>query len=163
MPRKGGHVGEKVRWFKTDACYIFHFLNAFEDRDTIVVDACRMNSLDMTGNSFGAPPIPHRWTLDLKGGTPASRRPTSSRASSRASTTGSPDSSIATATSPAAVLDAADRDGFSMLIKRDYQTGGLENYAPKDRSLPGEPVFVPRSAAAAKTTAMCSRSGTTRS
>ncbi len=65
MPRKGGDV----RWFKTDACYIFHFLNAFEDKDTVVVDACRMNSLDMTGNSFGAPPIPHRWTLDLKGGT----------------------------------------------------------------------------------------------
>jgi carotenoid cleavage dioxygenase len=149
MPRKGGQVGEKVRWFKTDACYIFHFLNAFEERDTIAVDACRMNSLDMTGSSFGAPPIPHRWTLDLKGGT------------ARLAQTDEQPSEFPRIDDRLAgfkhrygyfagsSLERQIGDGFSMLIKRDYQTGGLEKYAPKGRRMmPGEPVFVPRSAAA---------------
>ncbi len=147
MPRKGGDV----RWFKTDACYIFHFLNAFEDKDTVVVDACRMNSLDMTGNSFGAPPIPHRWTLDLKGGTVRT-----AQTDEQPSEFPRIDDRLAGFKHrygyfAGSSLERQIGDGFSMLIKRDYQTGSLEKYAPKGRRMmPGEPVFGPRSASAAE-------------
>ena len=40
VPRYGG-AGE-VRWFETSPCYIYHVVNAWEDGDEIVMDACRV-------------------------------------------------------------------------------------------------------------------------
>src|SRR5690348_7423314 len=45
-PGKGSHVGvmrrdadvETIRWFTTDACYVFHPMNAWEEGETIVAD-----------------------------------------------------------------------------------------------------------------------------
>ncbi len=143
MPRRGGDV----RWFRTDACYIFHFLNAFEEKDSVAVDACRYDSLDMTGNSFGAPAIPHRFTLDLKGG-----------AVRMAQTDDQPsefpriDDRLAGFKHRYGYFAGGrvDRpaDGFSRLIKRDYQTGRMESQDLHRHMMPGEPVFVARSSGA---------------
>lgn len=43
MPRRGR--SEDVRWFETDACYIFHPLNAYDDGDTVVLDVDRYPKL----------------------------------------------------------------------------------------------------------------------
>ncbi len=40
LPRHGGAVG--VRWFEASPCYIYHVVNAWEDGDEIVMDACRV-------------------------------------------------------------------------------------------------------------------------
>jgi carotenoid cleavage dioxygenase-like enzyme len=40
VPRYGD-AGE-VRWFETSPCYIYHVVNAWEDGDEIVMDACRV-------------------------------------------------------------------------------------------------------------------------
>lgn len=40
LPRHGD--SNDVRWFEGPSCYVFHTLNAFEDGDEVVLDACRM-------------------------------------------------------------------------------------------------------------------------
>lgn len=61
------------RWFEIDPAWMFHVLNAFDDGDAVVVDGCRTDRLNA---SFGdddptpaAPPVLHRWRLDLAAGT----------------------------------------------------------------------------------------------
>ena len=152
-PEHGTKIGvmnrksHEVKWFHTDPFYVFHFLNAYEEGDTLVVDGCRMESLDMTGNSFGAPPLAHRFTLNMKSGSVhteqtddvssefprlderraglkhrfgyfAGRRPANSR--------------------PAGA-------GFDVLIKRDYTKTSHEILDLGAHMTPSEPVFVPRS------------------
>jgi carotenoid cleavage dioxygenase len=71
MNRKTGDV----KWFHDEAFFIFHFLNAYEENGSIVVDGCRMESLDMSGNSFGGKPaMPWRWNLNLKDGSMRQRQ-----------------------------------------------------------------------------------------
>jgi carotenoid cleavage dioxygenase len=66
MPRHGGD--DDVRWHEIDPCYVFHFVNAWEEGDAIVVDGCRADAL---GTSFGDEPNPepfpphlHRWRIE---------------------------------------------------------------------------------------------------
>jgi carotenoid cleavage dioxygenase-like enzyme len=40
LPRMGANAD--VRWFETSPCYIYHVVNAWEDGDEIVMDACRV-------------------------------------------------------------------------------------------------------------------------
>jgi carotenoid cleavage dioxygenase-like enzyme len=40
LPRMGTLA--EVRWFETSPCYIYHVVNAWEDGDEIVMDACRV-------------------------------------------------------------------------------------------------------------------------
>ena len=71
MNRKTGDV----KWFQDEAFFIFHFLNAYEENGSLIVDGCRMESLDMSGNSFGGkPPLTWRWNLNLKDGSMRQRQ-----------------------------------------------------------------------------------------
>ena len=71
MNRKTGDV----KWFQDEAFFIFHFLNAYEENGSLIVDGCRMESLDMTGTSFGGnPPLTWRWNLNLKDGSMQQRQ-----------------------------------------------------------------------------------------
>jgi carotenoid cleavage dioxygenase-like enzyme len=145
------HTGE-VTWFHDDAFYVFHFLNAYEENGSIVVDGCRMAALDMSGNSFGDnPPLPWRWNLNLKDGSLRQRQVDDvagefprfdERLAGRkhrygyfaGGNPGSP----------------KEEQGFKALLKRDYQTGKLEVQSPGKTFAPGEPVFVPRNSKAAE-------------
>jgi carotenoid cleavage dioxygenase-like enzyme len=74
MPRSGGN-GD-VRWFETDASYVFHPMNAFAEGDQIVLDVARYRRLDfMNRQSAGDSNLRdenaarlHRWQIDLRGG-----------------------------------------------------------------------------------------------
>lgn len=73
MPRDASTADEAV-WIEVEPFYIFHFMNGWDDGDTVVVDGCRSPEMPI---SFGdAPPPPraaraalHRWTIDLTAGT----------------------------------------------------------------------------------------------
>lgn len=80
VPRHG--VGGEIRWFEAEPTYVLHFVNAYEDGDTIVMDGFRQHCpavpsergstfeenlfryLDVT--AFQA--RPHRWRFDLRTG-----------------------------------------------------------------------------------------------
>jgi carotenoid cleavage dioxygenase-like enzyme len=60
-----------VRWFEGPACYVFHYANAYERGDTIVIDGCRMPraSIDFEGGTVQANAgRMHRWQIDLRAG-----------------------------------------------------------------------------------------------
>jgi carotenoid cleavage dioxygenase len=76
IPRHG--TGDQVRWFDIDPCFVFHFLNAWDDGDTIVAYGCRMPSIDLDFEARSdamAAAASHpgiglaKWTIDLVAGT----------------------------------------------------------------------------------------------
>lgn len=67
MPRLGN--GE-VTWFRTDACFAFHFMNAYEENgavilDAIVIDRIPEDAKPFQGESDEFPTRLIRWSLDL--------------------------------------------------------------------------------------------------
>ena len=74
MPRSGGNAD--VRWFETDASYVFHPMNAFAEGDAIVLDVARYGRLDFMNPRAAANPSyrdenaarMHRWRIDLRAG-----------------------------------------------------------------------------------------------
>jgi carotenoid cleavage dioxygenase len=68
MPRTGGNAD--VRWFDVEPCYVFHTLNAYDEGNSVVLDACRhseiwRNAGEMQGD--GVLTL-HRFTFDLGSG-----------------------------------------------------------------------------------------------
>ncbi|MEO6098041.1 MAG: carotenoid oxygenase family protein [Fibrobacteria bacterium] len=66
VPRRGD---EPIRWFRTEACFAFHFMNAYEDGGTIVLDAIVADRIPENARPFqgGKDEFPTRlirWTLD---------------------------------------------------------------------------------------------------
>ena len=78
MPRSGGNAD--VKWFETEASYVFHPMNAFADGDAIVLDVARYGRLDfMSAAAVEEPGYRdanaarlHRWRIDLARGGVAS-------------------------------------------------------------------------------------------
>lgn len=75
LPREA--TTDETRWFEIEPCYVFHFLNAWDDtgpdgRERIVVDGCRAPGLALgLGGEQPRPQRPtlHRWTVDPAAGT----------------------------------------------------------------------------------------------
>ena len=74
MPRSGGNAD--VRWFETEASYVFHPMNAFAENGEIVLDVARYGRLDFMSTQ-GVDNLDyrddtaarmHRWQIDLRGG-----------------------------------------------------------------------------------------------
>ncbi|MDQ2679181.1 MAG: carotenoid oxygenase family protein, partial [Actinomycetota bacterium] len=49
--------GSDLRWAEVEPCYVFHFLNAWSDGSTLVLDGCRLPRLDI-GLEAGTEPAP---------------------------------------------------------------------------------------------------------
>ncbi len=79
-----GAPGTEVRWVEADPFWVFHFLNAHDDGDAVVVTGCRAarlnTSFDEAGLEEDVPPSLHRWRVDPVAGTvrdePLDDRPT---------------------------------------------------------------------------------------
>jgi len=85
-PEKGSHVGvmrrdgdvSTMRWFNTEACYVFHPLNAWEEGDKLYADVMRYDAAPLFPNADGSPGAKSaarlvRWTFDLAGDSDAIR------------------------------------------------------------------------------------------
>ncbi len=138
MNRKTG----EVKWFRTEAFYVFHFLNAYEENDALIVDGCRMAALDMSGNDFGKPPLPWRWSLNLGDGSVKGEQLEEVVAEFPRL-----DERLAGKKHRYGYFGAnralSGGTGFSCVMKRDYQTGKTEFQDLGGGKVPGEPVFVP--------------------
>ncbi|HZL00030.1 MAG TPA: carotenoid oxygenase family protein [Caulobacteraceae bacterium] len=86
-PEKGAFVGvmardagvETMRWFQTDPCYVFHPMNAWEEKAKIFADVMEYPSAPLfpkidgsRGDNTAARLV--RWTFDLAGDTDAIKR-----------------------------------------------------------------------------------------
>jgi carotenoid cleavage dioxygenase len=68
LPRNGDV--SNIQWFEAPRCFVFHFVNAYDDGDLTIVDVARyprMFDLDPNGPSDGMPVLV-RWTLDRRSG-----------------------------------------------------------------------------------------------
>lgn len=80
-PSNGARIGvldraaidDEVTWIDVDPFFVFHFLNAFDDGDTVVVTGCRAPRLGIgfgdDGPVEGGEPTLHRWRIDPAAGT----------------------------------------------------------------------------------------------
>ncbi|BCL36974.1 carotenoid cleavage dioxygenase [Nostoc sp. MS1] len=70
VPRHGDN--SQIRWFEAPSCYVFHTFNAYEDKDEVVLIACRMSSTTILGSkdtdSDADIPRLHRWRFNLNTG-----------------------------------------------------------------------------------------------
>ena len=68
LPRNGDV--SNIQWFEAPRCFVFHFVNAYDDGDLTIIDVARhprMFDLDHNGPNEGAPVLV-RWTLDRRSG-----------------------------------------------------------------------------------------------
>jgi carotenoid cleavage dioxygenase-like enzyme len=88
-PGVGARVGvmarnagvDTIRWFNSDACYVFHVMNAWEDGNRLFADVMEYPNAPLFPNADGSPGTPaaatlKRWIFDLAGNTDAIRRET---------------------------------------------------------------------------------------
>lgn len=83
-PDKGACVGvlprggktDDIRWFRGEACYVFHVLNAWDDGNRIIADVMQYEEPPLFPHPDGRPTDPAksrarlcRWTFDLSGNT----------------------------------------------------------------------------------------------
>ncbi len=160
-PDKGAHIGvmardagvESMRWFTTEACYVFHPMNAWEEGETIFADVMEYPVAPLFPNADGSTPERAsarlvRWTFDLAAavehdqagaaGRPGGRISPLRRAPRRLELS----AWLVRRTAPAAARPAGST-ASRMSISRP---GKRATYAFADGDTPGEPVFVPRSA-----------------
>jgi carotenoid cleavage dioxygenase len=146
MPRGG--TDADVRWIEIDPCYVFHPMNGYDENGTIVLDVVRYPRLwDTSGDEF-LPAHLTRWTLDVEAGT-VKEEPLDDRATEfprvdprRVGRRHRYGYTLQT-------TDGVAADHMA-LVKYDQATGSAEVHDFGAGRGPGEPVFVPRTAAAAE-------------
>jgi carotenoid cleavage dioxygenase-like enzyme len=162
-PGKGSHVGvmardagvETIRWFTTDACYVFHPMNAWEEGDKIFADVMEYPVAPLFPTLDGSrPQNPFarlvRWTFDLAGESDTIKRePVDDlagefpRFDERRAGLGYRHGWYAGIT-----REGAENVRFDTIAHLDLATGKRSDHVFAAMDSPGEPVFVPRSAGA---------------
>ncbi|MDB5443828.1 MAG: retinal pigment epithelial rane protein [Phenylobacterium sp.] len=163
-PQKGSFVGvmrrdadvSTIRWFNTEACYVFHPLNAYEADGKIVADVMRYDVAPLFPNADGSPGRNTaarlvRWTFDLAGNSDAiHEEPLDDldgefpRVDPRVETLRHRHGWYAADPGHAQTIKQ------SAIAHLDLQTGKRQVHALDAGDLTSEPVFVPRSAGAAE-------------
>ncbi|MGB8501178.1 carotenoid oxygenase family protein, partial [Mycobacterium sp.] len=66
--RRDDPFGE-IRWFEIDPCYVFHVANAYDDGNSIVLQAVRYPELWRNNDGFEVDGVMWSWRIDLADGT----------------------------------------------------------------------------------------------
>lgn len=66
--RRDDPFGE-IRWFEIDPCYVFHVANAYDDGNSIVLQAVRYPELWRNNGGFEVDGVMWSWRIDLADGT----------------------------------------------------------------------------------------------
>jgi carotenoid cleavage dioxygenase-like enzyme len=163
-PEKGSWVGvmrrdadvSTIRWFNTEACYVFHPLNAWEEGDKLFCDVMRYDVAPLFPKADGSPGDKAaarlvRWTFDLAGASDAIKEEPLDdldgefpRVDPRVETLKHRHGWYAAdPTASGTIRQCA-------IAHMDFATGKRQVYELNGGDLTSEPVFVPRSADAAE-------------
>eukprot|EP00741_Cyanophora_paradoxa_P007779 tig00001208_g7526.t1 len=143
LPRRA--PGSEIRWFEAPSCFVFHFLNAYEEGDEVVVVGCRYRSMDLqmiadAGDRDRGAQL-HEWRLDLASGAVRERQ-------LDPSTTEYPIVSPAVAGRPFRYgYLARTNPRLTKIVgvrKVDLQAGTADEHMFEPGLYAGEPLFVPR-------------------
>ena len=160
-PEKGTHVGvmrrdgsvERIRWFETDPCYVFHPMNAYTEGDRIVAHVMQFEEAPLFPKVDGSPSDPEKanarlceWVIDLADNSNGIQRRYLDditgefpRLDERFAGNGYRHGYYA------AAVDRAPGMGFDGIAHHDFDKGRRTHYALPGDDVTGEPVFVPRS------------------
>ncbi|MFJ4290735.1 carotenoid oxygenase family protein [Cupriavidus sp. NPDC089707] len=147
MPR-GGSVAQ-MRWFRGEACYVFHVMNAWDDGGRIVADVMEYPRAPLFGSGAEGPDNRARlcrWTFDLGGNTDTFTR---ARIDDMPGEFPRIDERFATLPYRHGYFasrqhDASGPGTYDTLVHLDLQTGARHRHALPAGDLVSEPVFVPR-------------------
>ena len=159
-------ASKSMRWFTTDACYVFHPMNAWEEGETIFADVMEYPVAPLFPNADGVDArtrVGASRALDLRPRRRPRTRSGASRwttwpASSRASTSGAPACATGTAGSPDD-HGGLPHDAFDCIAHVDHATGKRDDLPVRRRRRAGRAGF--RAALGRRcrrATAGCSRS-----
>jgi len=170
--RRDGDVSE-IRWFNTEACYVFHPLNSWEEDGKIHCDVMRYNVAPLFPWADGRPGDKAaarlvRWTFDLNGTSDAIKETPLDdldgefpRVDPRVETLKHRHGWYAAETTSSGTIR------MNAIAHLDLSTGKRQVYELDGGDATSEPVFVPRSADAAEgdgwLTAVVYRAGEDRS
>jgi carotenoid cleavage dioxygenase-like enzyme len=161
-PDKGAHIAvmrrdegvKSIRWFTTDACYVFHPMNMYEAGDALIVDVMEYAHAPLFPNADGvmgenASAYLKRWTLDLRDASNTVKR---EQIDDWAGEFPRFDERLAGSSYRHGYFAGnSRRDGkvaFDSIAHFDHQTGARTVYQFEEGDAPGEPVFVPRTESA---------------
>jgi carotenoid cleavage dioxygenase len=160
MPRTG--TPDDIRWIEGDACYVFHFMNGHDHNGVITLEACHFDSPPLFPMTDGTPTPPNvhpslaRWTIDLNAANPrvnmayladhgAEFPVIDPRFAMREYSHGWYTSSDRTIPARIPGSDVV----YNAIVHFNVKTGQADTYAFESGYV-AEPMFVPRSAAAAE-------------
>ena len=163
-PDKGSHIGvmkrnasvDTIRWFTTDPCYVFHPMNMWEDGNKIYADVMQYESAPLFPNVDGSPGQPAsarlaRWTFDFAANTNTIKR---EYIDDMVGEFPRFDERVAGLPYRHGYFAADSKEGtgvkFDSIAHIDHKTGKKNVHTFAAGDMPGEPVFVPRSAGAAE-------------
>ena len=166
-PEKGTHIGvmprhgsvDDMRWFVGEACYVFHPMNAYTDGDNIICDVCEYPQAPLFPSVDGSPGDPKqalakltRWTFNMSSETDdfvseqlhdvVCEFP---RLDERRTGLSYRYGYFSADSKPVAKVG-----GFNQVARVDHHTGSVEVYDVGAGCAVSEPIFVPKSAAAAE-------------
>jgi carotenoid cleavage dioxygenase len=157
-PSKGAHVGvmrrdadvETIRWFTTDACYVFHPMNAWEEGETIYADVMEYPVAPLFPTLDGSPPRDAfakltRWTFDLADASNTIRRAPLDDLAGEFPRFDERRAGLSYRHGWFAGINRrGDRVVFDTVAHVDLKTGRRTDHVHETGDSPGEPVFVPR-------------------
>lgn len=149
LPR--GAEGSDIRWFTIENGFVFHTVNAFEEGDEVVLEACRSNKMgSLTAESTGESkledrPKMYQWRLNMKTGAVAERVLDAEWASEfpriNENYMGLRNQYCYNGRMP---KDSKDALGFDGIIKYDLVNESSQHFEYGPRRFGGEPIFAPR-------------------
>ncbi|MHB8528076.1 MAG: carotenoid oxygenase family protein [Caulobacteraceae bacterium] len=161
-PEKGAFVGvmarnaavDTIRWFETEPCYVFHPMNAWEEGRWIFADVMEYPAAPLFPNadgSRGADAVARlvRWSFDLDGQTNRVKREPVDDLPGEFPRFDERRAGLSYRHGWFAAVGGNGFDArFNAIAHLDHATGQRATYDFPAGDVPGEPVFVPRSAGA---------------
>ena len=156
--KRGGSTAD-MRWFRGEACYVFHVMNAWEDGESIVVDVMQYAEPALFPHADGSPVNADaakarlcRWTFDMSGETDSFQRTYLDDLTGEFPRIDDRRAALANRHSWfAGENPAGAKSGeFNVLAHRDNATGRRSAHFLPQGDAASEPVFVPRAADSAE-------------
>lgn len=156
LPRHGG-TAEDIRWVELDVCFVFHFMNGFDQDGVITIDGCQFDHAPLFPDANGEPTGRvqahlHRWTIDLNADRPRGRFEQIDGAESEfpqcdPRRMGKTYRHGWYASCDGALKSSLSGDAFYNVIAHfDHETGGADRFSA-GQAIVSEPIFVPRAGA----------------
>lgn len=161
-PQMGARVGvmarnagiDTIRWFTTDANYVFHVMNAWEDGSRVIADVMEYPNAPLFPNADGSAGAParailRRWTFDLAADTDTIKRETLDDMSGEFPRFDERKAGLPYRHGWFAGRSTNEPDvRFDAIAHVDVSTGRRKTYVLPQGDVTSEPVFVERSAKA---------------